>query len=229
MSQVCVTVQSEVKNWFCLLPVHTCVAECAWNAFGASFLEYVLWVELKYVWGILFGVCTLGGVEIRLGHPFWSMYFGWSWNTFGASFLEYVLWVELKYVWASFLEYVLWVELKYVWGILFGVCTLGGVEIRLGHPFWSMYFGWNWNTFGASFLEYVLWVEIIYYILNEFYSNASSRGSITIITTSSSSSITISGLLLPIFIIIKARLIDCWQCIAFPSLVCEYRNWQWQW
>ena len=35
-------VRPGIKNWFCFMPVHTCVAECAWNVgyiyhWGASF------------------------------------------------------------------------------------------------------------------------------------------------------------------------------------------------
>ena len=42
------------RNWVCLVPVHTCVAECAWNVgyicqCGASFLEDVPLVDFTYL------------------------------------------------------------------------------------------------------------------------------------------------------------------------------------
>ena len=48
-------VRSGIKNWFCLMPVHTCVTESDWNVgfilyhWGASFLEDVPLVQFMYL------------------------------------------------------------------------------------------------------------------------------------------------------------------------------------
>ena len=41
------------KNWFCLMPVHTCVANCAWN------VGYICYWGASFLWG-----CSSGGVYI---------------------------------------------------------------------------------------------------------------------------------------------------------------------
>ena len=51
------------KNCFCLMPVHTCVAECAWSVGYTRHWEAA--GGRGWGGGVLFGECTSGGVYIR--------------------------------------------------------------------------------------------------------------------------------------------------------------------